>query len=742
MTEQTASQDAVALAELAPEIEAQFAQIPATDAERTSALEHLADWYSHQVPYRAQLQALLDAGQWSMLFDSFYRILPFGTGGRRGPVGVGTNRFNAVTLSSSVQGHVDYLRALHPSEELKVVVGFDVRQFNDLRELYAPDQPNPLLGMRSEDFARVAAEVYTGNGVTVYMPEGRYVTTPEMSFSIRELKTHGGLYVSASHNHPDDNGGKFFNDQGGQEVPPRDNEMAVRVEQVSEVRRRTFQEAKQAGLVQVLPVNLHDRYIALNRDQGFHPERRDARIAFTPLHGTGVTSVHEALIAAGFDSHLVPAQAEPDGRFPTVPFRAPNPEVPESMTIGLEFAQEIGADLLMSCDPDADRIGVCARDQDSTYRFLNGNEIGALVAQYKLSELPRNGATRKRPPLLITTEVTTSLLNAIGAHFGAQVVGDLLVGFKYHGDVLNHIERDGRYQDIVASLDDLAVAAEESHGVLVSPAVRDKDAAGAAVVLAELAATEKRSGRSVVDYLDDIYKIHGYHANVLSSLVMADAVGTANIRKIQASLRADPPAEIGGCQVLQVTDHLDQGGRFGPFKGATDEASRDLLVFNLDGNARVIIRPSGTEPKNKTYIEVRAKPLGLDCPHTEFIAMRERIDQQAAHLAESFTLLMLARLDIELPVHALRVSGLVSLDSRIDFARQFLPELESRVGTLAPGENLEPVRDWVDQRLSGYGKDPRGLVKGGIRSYVAAERSLTESARRLQALNTIQRLFD
>src|SRR5215510_14859423 len=341
-----------------------FRGLPVTDEARQTAVRHIAQWLTETplLPYRPQLEWLIAQQQWSLLLDSFYRVLPFGTGGRRAPVGIGTNRFNAWTLASSVQGHVMYLRERYPNQDIAVVIAYDVRAFHDLRGLYARDLPNPLLGMTSRAFAEVAAGVYTANGVQVAMlPEAAttYISTPELSFAIRHLQATAGLNVSASHNHPDDNGGKFYNDRGGQEVPPHDEAMATQVERVSHVEGLDFAAAKATGLISWLTPDVHEAYVALNMAQSLHPEARQAHVVFTALHGTANTTVGVVLRQAGFQVDLVAAQAVPDGTFPAVPYRAPNPEVPESMQQGMELAREVGADAVLACDPDADRLGVC-----------------------------------------------------------------------------------------------------------------------------------------------------------------------------------------------------------------------------------------------------------------------------------------------------------------------------------------------------------------------------------------------
>ncbi len=731
-------------------VERGFAELDLPDALKRDALANLGQWLTQPAfeGYRPRLELLIEHGRWSLLLDSFYRVIPFGTGGRRGAVGIGTNRFNGFTLASSVQGHADYLRARRPDEDLSVVVVYDVREYHDLRGLYAADRPNPVLGVSSRDFARMAAEVYVANGVRVHLlPEDStaYVATPELSFAIRELGATAGLNISASHNHPDDNGGKFYNQDGGQEVPPDDEVMARQVDEVEFLATLDFEPAKRTGLVSWIAPAVHEAYVDMNVAQSLRPDARGARVVFTPLHGTADATVGEVLRKAGFDVRLVPEESEPDGLFPSVPYQAPNPEVPESMERGIELARELEADVVMACDPDADRIGVVARTADGDYRFFNGNEISALVAQYKLEELSRQGRLPKTP-LVIKTEVTTELLRPITEQYGGTLLGDLLVGFKYHGQILGALEREGRWGDVEAGLDDYIVGVEESHGVMVTARVRDKDAAGGAILLAELASWLREEGRTLPEYLDAIYARYGYHGNRLTSMVMTGAEGLANIQRIQAALRERPPEKVAEWRVTEHRDHWDEGGLHGAMKSETDRASRNVLMYRLENGARLIVRPSGTEPKNKVYIEVPAPPLGEDAGAEALARQKAETDAAALRIADDFSRQMLAVIDVHLPDWALRVSGLVPLDRRIDFAERFVPELEERAREIASGEApRDDVDEWIDERLAAYGKDARGLVADAVAAYLEEERRQLEArggdAARLELLGALETAF-
>lgn len=672
---------------------------------RAAAAANLDRWLDQDdfIPYRAQIEGLIERGAWDVLLDSFWQVIPFGTGGRRGPVGIGPNRINPWTLSTSVQGHVDYLRDRFPGRELSVVIAYDVRVYRDRSNLYDPARPNPIMGLSSRDLAELAARVYAANRVHVHIqPRGdlRYLSTPELSFTIRHLRAAAGLNVSASHNPPDDNGGKFYNHLGGQEIPPDDEAMVARVEQVTEVRTLSWQKAKDSGFLHPLTENIHQAYVAHVAAKTLTPSR-SAKVVFTPLHGTGLGTVKEVLERDGFEVHLVAEQSAPDGDFPTVPFRAPNPEVPRAMDLAVQQASAKGADLVLATDPDADRIG-CVVAHRGQWRFLSGNEIGALVVHHALAH-----GKYPHQPIVLQTEVTTGFIANMARAMGAQVVDHLLVGFKYIGDGLRQLEEKGEFAGVKGTLDDFAAGIEESHGVLVTPSLRDKDAAGGALYLAEAASLAKDRGRTLVDVLEDLWREHGYVGNRLVSTVMRGAVGRQRIAQIQESFRKERPASIGGRKVLAFHDRRDPNGPFGRIKSETDSASRDVLVFELEGDARLILRPSGTEPKNKAYVEVRGQRGVADLN-----AERARVEAEANEVAEAFVDEMLGRVGVSFPRWAHGINDLVAVENKVAFANTILPET---VRKLTAGE---PVSSWLDNELAAFGKDARRLVDRAVARFL------------------------
>lgn len=591
-----------------------FGGIEADAALKEQALKYVRHWLTgvEFAPYRPQLDWLIQTRQWAGLLDRFYQILPFGTGGRRGAVGIGPNRMNLWTLGASVQGHCEYLKQRFPGGgPLQVVLAYDVRQFEDKRKQYNPDRPNPVLHLSSRDLAHYAAGVYTANGIDAWIlsPDNtRYLATPELSFFIRQREAHGGLNISASHNPPDDNGGKFYDDRGGQPVAPDDQIMADLVDQVTTIRTLSWPEAIRSGRVHFLDEGLHHAYIDLCRKQSLlsPPRANEIKVVFTPLHGVGGMTAMEVLMVQGFKVIPVAEQMDPDGQFPNVT-QTPNPEVPASMDRAEVTARKHQADLVLSTDPDADRLGAMIPDGAGGWRYVNGNEIAMLLTHFKLNQLSVRGQMPPSP-IVIRTEVTASVITRIGRHFKAQVVDNLLVGFKFVAEVLWQLEQTGAYEDVRGTPEDFVIASEESHGILLTPKIRDKDAGGAALLLAELALDQHRQGRTVLQYLESLYRQFGYCRNEGVTVAMTGVQGKQNMARMLDALRKTPPKEIASLAVTSFEDLRDEHGRLGPLKGATDAAARNFLIFHLGERARVVVRPSGTEPKAKTYIEVITSP--------------------------------------------------------------------------------------------------------------------------------------
>jgi phosphoglucomutase len=711
------------------EVTAALHRMAAREDYRAQAVHNLGSWWHDRryAAFRPQLESLAERQQWPLLLDSFYRMIPFGTGGRRGPVGIGPNRMNQDTVLTSVEGHVRYLRRRYPREPLRVVVAFDVRVFRDVRGLYDPSLPNPLLGLSSRDLAQLAAGVYAAHGIDVYMPRGDddyFLSTPELSFAIRHLHAHGGLNISASHNHPDDNGAKFYMASGGQPVPPDDEDLAHDVAAVTHAVTSDFAAAVASGGIHWWDNTLHAAYLEANLSRSLDRTARGALIVYTPLHGTGLHTVGDLLQRAGFDVRLVASQAQPDGAFSSVKFRMPNPEVPESMEALIAEASRLGADVGVATDPDADRLGVVIR-QGAAWRPLSGNEIAVLLAAY-IIETRRHLGTLPARGFLVKTAVTTSMLSRIARAHGLQMIGDLLVGFKYVGQVLDAIEAHGEVDHVRATLDDFLFAAEESNGVLVSAAMRDKDAAGGALLLAELCARLRQQGLTVAAYLDGIHCRYGYAANTGYSVVMEGLAGLERVGEMMDRLRSVAPATVAGRALHEIVDYWETG-RWGEIRSETDRSARNFVRLEYAGGLQVSVRPSGTEPKIKIYVEqvFDPEPTWAD---GGFDTERSKMDEHVSSATLAFVDALLRLVGIALPRPALLVSPLVSLDNRIDFAQRFLPELEARVLT----SDAAQLTAWADTRLQSYGLDPRALVASGVAAHFTTV-GLADDRRRLLA---------
>ncbi|MGA1869190.1 MAG: phospho-sugar mutase [bacterium] len=691
--------------------------IPVSEDKKEKVYNNILLWLedSRFEAYRPQIVDLIQKESYDLLVDSFYQMMPFGTGGRRGPIGIGTNRLNPYTLCASIQGHIDYLKHKYENESLSVVIAFDVRKFVDLRKIYNSQLPNPLLGLSSKDFAVLAVNVYSANGVKSYLldPKGSsFMSTPELSFFIRRLKAYGGVNISASHNPPDDNGAKFYNREGAQPVPPEDQKISEFVDKISQIKMNTFDEARAQGLVEYISPAQREEYINLNCTISVLSEERDAIILYTPLHGTGSTTVEAVLRKAGFGVKIVEDQYSFDGSFKACPFRIPNPEVPQSFDMAINQVTE-DIDLILSTDPDADRIGLMA-PYKGTWQFIKGNEIAVITLHFLLATMKKQGRLNPNQ-IAIKTEVTTSLFSDIAASFNIRVVDNLLVGFKYIAFVIEELENKGRYDSFQGRAEDFLIGAEESHGLLLTSHIRDKDAAGPSLLLSELASTLKKEGKTICDYLNDIYLQFGYYYTGLSEIRMIGAQGMENMQHIMKSLRSVPLTNIGGREILLSFDRLDEHGPWGPIKSDTDKSSRNVLVYQLE-EARMILRPSGTEPKLKIYTEIKTPALGIEASIKALEEQKSSAMKEAIELDRSFTKEILRILGISIPDYALLVSNLVPLPHKVDFCQNFLKELPNKAHEMS--NDVDALRTWIDNRLNSYGEDPRKLVQEAIAAYL------------------------
>jgi phosphoglucomutase/phosphomannomutase len=710
------------------------------------AADELQKWRAGKVPYaypeildrhleqahREILDPSLGEKRRKLLFDAFYQVLPFGTGGRRGPVGYGSNRLNPTTVAMTIQGHSDYLRKTFPDrKELTVVVANDVRVFKDIANTYNfLDANHPLIGMSSRSFGMLACSIYAANGIVAYFAEpqspGAVLATPELSFLIKQLHALGGINMSASHNPPDDNGVKVYDEYGSQPVAPNDQTLVEAMRDVK-VREMPFADALKKGLVRPIPAGLHQQYIQAYVEKYHHlyDPWPDVPIVYTPLCGCGLTTVGEVLTKIGFPWKLPPNQ-EPDGTFKSIPFKAPNPEVPEATGPAKAFADSIGAGVVLSSDPDADRVGLEAKLKDGAWYHFDGNQIGAILCYFLM--LDPQGPRRRG--LVIETLVTTRLLGEIVKRSpGSKIIDDLLVGFKYVADVLKSLELTGKFarpggESVVASPDDLVLAAEESHGVIVVPSIRDKDATPACLYLAALYQRLHQEGKTLLDYYLQMLNELGGYDSAMRSITMFGADGMTQIARIMKSLRTDPPKELEGQRVHPDIMDFWNEEKFGKFKSETDRLPRNVFQFTTD-NCSITIRPSGTEPKIKLYCQLLpdrepSKLRGLELLRS----LRERSEM----LTRSIYGNLLERAGLpRLGQAALLLPDIVSFERKDNFQKTTVPQLQEGLKT-GRWSNLADLHVWLREQTAQMtpGADPLPALKAPV-AYLCREWSSGQS---------------
>ena len=591
-----------------------------------SALKWLRIWLTENAfkDYAAQIEHLIKTENWNFLLDSFYQVIPFGTGGRRGLVGVGPNRINTWTIQASAQGHSQYLVRQYGDEAQQrgVVLTFDVRKYTQ-SGIYDDTLPNPVKDLDGLQLATAAAEVYAANNIKVYLFES-VRSTPELSYAIRHLKAISGDMFSASHNLPTDNGKKVYDQFGGQLIPPEDQTLVDEVTgNVEAIKTMAFEKAKAGGLIEFVADQVDNAYYDAVCQVSLS-NARDIKIVYSPLHGTGLTSVYPILKKLDFDVTLDPETSNLSGAFENVTFNIPNPEVIESFASSLPYAENTNADLLISTDPDADRIGIMLSYRDS-WQFLTGNEIGIILTNYAISKYASLGRLNPNSTI-IKTDVTTSLMQKIADENGIKTIGDLLVGFKYIAAAMNRIQQDGNIEDFI-------FGAEESHGYLTGNYARDKDAACAAIWLAEHAAELKKNQKTLLDDLNDIYASYGYCHNYLTEIRLLGARGMEQIALIMDHLR---DTNLDAFEDFAVKNRLDRRqGEPQPHLSQTDTSARNILIYYFEdtpdtAGIRVTVRPSGTEPKIKMYIEVMGKPCSLEKLEDEKLnitAIRQKMEK-------------------------------------------------------------------------------------------------------------------
>ena len=512
------------------------------------------------------------------LIESFYQNLEFGTGGLRGLMGVGTNRMNKYTIGTATQGFANYLKKTYGDAEIKVAIAHDSRN-------------------NSRFFAETTANVFAASGIKVFLFEALR-PTPELSFAIRTLACNGGVVITASHNPKEYNGYKAYWNDGGQLVPPHDNNVIKEVEAIKNVDDVKFSGGEQN--ITIIGKDMDEAYINMVKSLSVYPDviqkQHDLKIVYTPIHGTGIMLVPKVLAAFGFDNvTIVEEQATPDGNFPTVVY--PNPEESETMSIGLKKSNELNADILLGTDPDADRVGIGIKNHKGEWVLMNGNQTAVLAISYMLEARKARGIAQPND-MVIKTIVTTYMIDAI-ADKNNVACYNVLTGFKWIAELIK--EKEGKENYIIGG--------EESFGLMVGDKLRDKDAVSAVAFLCEMAAYEKDKGVSLYDKLIGLYIQYGFFYEELISITKKGMRGQEEIAEMMKSYRDNPPTHINGSPVLELLDYDTQQGK-NLKSGETwkiDLPKSNVLQFKLEDGSKISARPSGTEPKIKFYFSVHSK---------------------------------------------------------------------------------------------------------------------------------------
>lgn len=512
------------------------------------------------------------------LEDAFYRNLEFGTGGLRGLMGIGTNRMNQYTVGMATQGYANHLNKTFGSGNVKCVVGHDSRN-------------------NSRYFAEITANVLAANGIQVYLFDALR-PTPELSFAIRHLGCQGGVVCTASHNPKEYNGYKAYWNDGGQLVPPHDKNVISEVEKIASV-----DEVKWSGgadRIQSIGKDMDEAYMNMIQSLSIYPDvckaQHDLKIVYTPIHGTGITLVPEVLRRFGFTHvQVVEAQQQPDGNFPTVVY--PNPEEAEAMSIGLQQARAMDADILLGTDPDSDRVGIGIKNKQGEWVLMNGNQTAVLAFNYLIEARRAKGIARDND-MVVKTIVTTEMIQDI-ARENQIACYDVLTGFKWIAELIK--QKEGKEHFIIGG--------EESYGLMIGDQIRDKDAISAVALLCEMAAYEKNQGRTLYDKLIDLYVKYGCYREHLISITKKGMNGQAEIAAMMEQYRKQPPVSINGVPVVMLLDYQLQQSKHlltGQSQAITLPKS-NVLQFVLQDGSKISARPSGTEPKIKFYFSVQGK---------------------------------------------------------------------------------------------------------------------------------------
>lgn len=637
--------------------------------------------------YVPQILHLINNSDWDYLLDCFYQVIPFGTGGRRGEVGIGPNRINKWTIQASAQGHSQYLIKQYgdSAKERGVVLTFGVREFFTNKH-FAENILNPVKNLTGKDLAFSAAQVYAANGIKVFMFDTPR-TTPELSFTIRFKKAIAGDMFDASHNPPEHNGKKVYDEFGGQLIPPFDENLVTEVTQnVKGIKTISIESALEKNLLEYLGDTEDNAYFNEINKLSLS-KSRSAILLYTPLHGVGSTSCFKLLKKVGFDVTTDPKTSNQSGKFENVTFNIPNPEVRESFDTTLRFAETTNADLILNSDPDADRIGVMVK-HNGRWEYLNGNEIGSILVRYSIDKWKEN---KREGGIVVKTTVTTNLATEICKVNNIEIIEDLPVGFKYIGEEMNKLEKQGRINEFIFGL-------EESHGYISGNYLRDKDAAIGALWLSELASELKDNGKTLIDYMNETYSMYGYFRNYLTEIRLPGAEGMTQIRKIQDTLRSENVSAIGDYKVNQVEDFWNHK----PFLSETDKITKDLLIFYFEPfddfkSLKITLRPSGTEPKAKMYFEIGTKPVSQE----RLSEIKEKCDLLLKRIEKFFMLHCFKVLGVDFPERGFLLFWQLPLKDKLHYF-----EIEEKIESLKNLNTTSEKLEQLDILLDFLGKDP------------------------------------
>lgn len=552
----------------------------------------LAETFDEEI--RLKVQSLIDENS-SELEDSFYKNLEFGTGGMRGIMGVGTNRLNKYTLGQATQGLANYLRQQFPQEDIKVAIAYDVRN-------------------NSKEFGKIVADVLTANGIKVLLFK-EHRPTPELSFTVRDKKCHAGIVLTASHNPPEYNGYKVYWNDGAQIVPPHD---AAIIEQVQNTKFENIKFNGDDNLIEWIDDKQDEVYIEACMEASLYQNvgRENLNIVFTSIHGTTYTTIPKALKKAGFTKvDLVEEQMIPSGNFPTVD--SPNPEEPSALRMAMDLAKIKNADIVIGCDPDGDRLGIAVRNLAGEIQLLNGNQTNMILTDYILNQWQKEGKITGKE-FIGSTIVTSDVFFDLAKYYGVGCKAGL-TGFKWIGKMISDAEGKEKF----------ICGGEESFGFMTGDFVRDKDSCGSILLACEIAAWCKANGKTMYQYMIEIYQRLGLYQEGLVNIVRKGKEGAEQIKQMMTDFRNSPVSSLAGAKVVLVKDFQEQTA-WNLVKNEkvamNDIPKSNVLIYYTEDGSKVAIRPSGTEPKIKFYFSVKDKISSLEEYISKVDVLEEKIE--------------------------------------------------------------------------------------------------------------------